>query len=88
VQVGEKAWSGMSQDEREGKIDNLSAQVKELMDAGRYDDALQLLGDGLTEEQKNRLLAPLLGDVNERRKNDLAERERRFKERTKEGGIS
>nr|CAB3228489.1 trichohyalin-like [Phallusia mammillata] len=85
LKVGENNWEKMSRDEREAKIAHLSSSVKELIEAGRYDDALALLGDGLTDEEKKLLMSLLLGDAEERRKADEAERMARKRERMSDG---
>ena len=75
----------MSAEERQAKTADLSSRVKELMNAGQYDEALDLLTEGLTEEQKQEIIDALLGDSDERRKFDLRERRKRMEERIRNG---
>lgn len=75
----------MSAEEREAKTADLSSRVKELMNSGRYDDALDLLTEGLSEEEKEEIIDALLGDSEERRKFDLQERQKRMEQRIKDG---
>ena len=85
VQVGIANWNKMSLEEQQAKIADLSSRVRELMDAGRYDDALDLLTEGLSPEQKQEFIDSLLGDVEERRRQDRREREQRMEERIRNG---
>jgi len=75
----------MSLEEQQAKIADLSSRVRELMDAGRYDDALDLLTEGLTAEQKQEIIDSLMGDVEEKRRQDRREREQRMEERIRNG---
>ena len=75
----------MSPEEKETKISDLSSQVRELMDAGRYDDALDLLTEGLTEEKRQEIIDILFGDEDERKKYNLREREKKMNDRIKNG---
>ena len=75
----------MSQAEKRAKIADLSSQVRDLMDAGRFDDALDLLTEGLSEEQRQELVNSVLGDLEEKRRLDRREREQRMEERIRNG---
>ena len=55
------------------------------MDAGKFDDALDLLTEGLSAERRQEIINLLLGDLEERRRQDQMEREQRMEERIKNG---
>ena len=75
----------MSPEEQQTKIADLSSRVRELMDAGKFDDALDLLTEGLSAERRQEIINLLLGDLEERRRQDRMEREQRMEERIKNG---
>ncbi|XP_076812765.1 uncharacterized protein LOC143459471 isoform X1 [Clavelina lepadiformis] len=83
--VGTSNWDNMSLEERKMKIGDLSGRVKDLMADCRFDDALDLLAEGLTKEDREELERILLGDAEERRKNNLHEREMAKQDRIRNG---
>ena len=64
---------------------DLAQKIKQMLSLSKYEEALGLLMDGLNEKQRTEIIDQLLGNEEELRKEDEADRMKRKEERIKEG---
>jgi len=85
MKTGDEKWMSKPDTERQDNIREFSQKLKQLLSLSNYEEALQLLMEGLNDQQRNDIIDQLLGNEDELREEDLNDRIKRKEERIKQG---